>query len=169
MALFLSATGLLAAACASNQVSEPSPNVTPGQGRTEVTVTAPDDPEPNEVIAGTLTGEMVEEDALSIIRKYQEDFDACYEIEAVTDGIKRAAYVYEITVPPTDLEPTLTLRHRSNPEEYALEHCIDAAIKKVDFPAHRGAPLNLQVRIEGGVPVAAGAPLASITTETGKN
>lgn len=167
MALFLGAAALLASACASTSSSESS-NVQRVEGRTEVTIIAPDDPAPNEVISGTLTGEMFEEDALAIIRKYQEDFDNCYEIEAITEGLKRAAYVYEITVPPSDSGAVLNLRHRTNPDEYALEHCVDAAMKKVDFPAHRGAPLTMQVRIEGGMPVAAGAPIARIEKETGQ-
>lgn len=169
VAFFLALGATSACASSKNELRTSSP------GQTEVSVEAPSDrplpantsptAEPKEIIAGTLTGPMTEDDALNYLRTHQEKFDACYETEAIAETMNSASYVFELGIPANGIEQPPLLRHRSDPTKFALEHCVTEAMEHVDFPAHRGEPLRFQVRIRGTMPAVAGAPVALIEAE----
>jgi hypothetical protein len=151
-----------ASACAGSKAKTGSGS---HEGNTEVTVSPPgatQKAEDKAVIGGTMTSEMTTADALLVVRSQQEAFDACYESEALNGNIENAAVVFEVSIPENGNETPPAVRHRTHPEKVALEHCLQEAMDKLDFPAHRGEQLTLQVRIQGRTPPSAGAPIALI-------
>jgi hypothetical protein len=138
-------------------------------GDTEIIVEAPNtpqQPQENELIAGAMTGPMTEDDAIGFVQKYQEQLDACYEQEALSAEMVATAYVFELIIPPSGADHKPKLRHRTDPTKFALEHCVTEVFDTIDLPGHRGEePLRVMVRVQGTMPVSAGAPVAEITAD----
>jgi hypothetical protein len=163
--ILLTAASLVAASACARTKSQTYAS----EGETEVSVTAPgevevvppQEPQSKDIIGGSLSSAITDEDALDVVRKAQADFDDCFAQEALNKDMKPAAYVFEVSIPANGIESPATLRHRTHPDKFALEHCVQETLDMVDFPAHAGETLVFDVRIQGGDSTA-GAPIAEI-------